>query len=79
MKGKLTIVMIAHRLSTIATADNLLLLESPSRQIVATKGTPEYEEIMQKLKMHNYAHQMDDAEAEVHFKQKSAKQSKLLN
>ena len=49
LKGQLTIIMIAHRLSTIATAENLLYLENPSSQITAEKGTPEYDEIMDKL------------------------------
>ena len=42
--------MIAHRLSTIATADNLLYFQSRSNLVSAAKGTPEYEDIFQKLK-----------------------------
>ena len=49
MKGTLTIIMIAHRLSTIATAENLLYLENPSKQVSAEKGTPEYDQIMDKI------------------------------
>ena len=64
MKGKLTIIMIAHRLSTIATAENLLYLENPSNQITATKGTPEYDLIMDKLQKKNYAHQMNEFDTE---------------
>ena len=42
--------MIAHRLSTIATADNLLYFQSRSNLVSAAKGTPDYEDIFQKLK-----------------------------
>jgi ABC-type transport system involved in Fe-S cluster assembly fused permease/ATPase subunit len=47
--------MIAHRLQTIATAKNLIYLENKT-QLMATKGTPEYETIMDKLQRENYAH-----------------------
>lgn len=67
----MTIIMIAHRLSTIKTAENLLYLEHPSNQISAQKGTPEYDEIMDRLQQKNYAHQMDDVEAEQMFKIKT--------
>ena len=41
--------MIAHRLQTIMTADNLLYIENPSTMLASAKGTPEYDEIMNKL------------------------------
>ena len=47
---KLTVVMIAHRLTTIASADNLLYFKSRSDLVSAAKGTPEYDEIFEKLK-----------------------------
>ena len=80
MSGKLTIIMIAHRLSTIRTAENLVFLEHPWEQLTAEKGTPEYDSIMNKLQQKNYAHQMDDNEAEqmhkikLHLKAKAAGQ-----
>ena len=46
----MTIIMIAHRLQTIMTADNLLYLENPRSVLGVQKGTPEYEEIMNRLK-----------------------------
>ena len=58
--GNLTIIMIAHRLQTIETADNLLYLENSSNVRSAQKGTPEYSEVMDRLKRTNYAHQVDD-------------------
>ncbi len=45
----LTIIMIAHRLQTIMTAKNLIYIESNTSQIVAEKGTPEYDDIMDRL------------------------------
>jgi ABC-type multidrug transport system fused ATPase/permease subunit len=48
-QNKLTIVMIAHRLQTIMTAKHLLYIDSPSTMLAGSKGTPEYEEIMNKL------------------------------
>ena len=42
--------MIAHRLTTIASADNLLYFKSRSQLVSASKGTPEYDEIFEKLK-----------------------------
>ena len=62
--GNLTIIMIAHRLQTIMTADNLLYLETPRSVLSAHKGTPEYTEIMDRLKKKNYAHQAQDEEDE---------------
>ena len=56
--------MIAHRLQTIMTADNLLYLENPRSVLSAEKGTPEYTEIMDRLKKKNYAHQAQDEEDE---------------
>ena len=53
---KLTIIMIAHRLQTIASAQNLLYLENKSSIVPATKGTPEYDVIMNKLQEQHYAH-----------------------
>ena len=47
---KLTIIMIAHRLTTIASANNLLYFKSRSQLVSAEKGTPEYDEIFEKLK-----------------------------
>ena len=49
--------MIAHRLTTIQSAENLLYLEDASIVKGAAKGTKEYEDIMDKLTHHNYAHQ----------------------
>ena len=60
--GNLTIIMIAHRLQTIMTADNLLFLENPKSVLSAQKGTPEYTEIMDRMKRTNYAHQAGDDE-----------------
>ena len=57
--GNLTIIMIAHRLQTIMTADNLLYLESPTNVIAASKGTPEYQQLIDRLMQTNYAHQAD--------------------
>lgn len=51
--------MIAHRLQTIMTADNLLYLESPTNVIAASKGTPEYQQLIDRLMQTNYAHQAD--------------------
>ena len=47
--GKLTIIMIAHRLQTIMSAQNLLYLESKNSMLSASKGTPEYDEIIKRL------------------------------
>ena len=63
--GQLTIIMIAHRLQTIMTADNLLYLEDPKNIIAGKKGTKEYEEIMDRMKRTNYAHQVDMVEKEL--------------
>ena len=62
--GNLTIIMIAHRLQTIMTADNLLYLENPRSVLSAEKGTPEYTEIIDRLKNNNYAHQALEEEDE---------------
>ena len=59
---KLTILMIAHRLTTIASADNLLYFKSRSELVSAEKGTPEYDEIFEKLKCIQYAYGDDDEE-----------------
>lgn len=47
--SELTIIMIAHRLQTIMTAQNLLYIDAKDTMLAGTKGTPEYEHIMQKL------------------------------
>ena len=57
---KLTIVMIAHRLTTIASADNLLYFKSRSNLVSAEKGSPEYDEIFEKLKCIQYAYGDDE-------------------
>ena len=56
--------MIAHRLQTIMTADNLLYLESPSSVRGVAKGTPEYDQVMQKLKETSYSHQAANEKAD---------------
>ena len=57
---KLTIIMIAHRLTTIASADNLLYFKSRSNLVSAQKGSPEYDEIFEKLKCIQYANGAED-------------------
>jgi len=52
----MTIIMIAHRLQTIMTAQNLIYLQDPQTAICAEKGTPEYDDIIQRLEKTNYAH-----------------------
>ena len=54
---KITIVMIAHRLQTIMTAQNLLYIEDASTMFAGSKGSPEYESILQKLQEQVYKHQ----------------------
>jgi|Transcript_33800 hypothetical protein len=54
--------MIAHRLQTIKSADNLLFLESPTSVLGASKGTTEYQELLDRLMSTSYAHQADDAQ-----------------
>lgn len=49
--------MIAHRLQTIETAQNLLYIENSKNIIPAEKGTPEYDDIIQRLKTETYKHQ----------------------
>ena len=56
----MTIIIIAHRLTTIASADNLLYFKSRSELVTASKGTPEYDEIFEKLKCIQYAYGDDD-------------------
>ena len=46
------------------TADNLLYLKSPTEVLSAEKGTPEYDDIIERLKRTSYAHQADDLEDE---------------
>lgn len=55
-ESKLTIVMIAHRLQTILSAQNILYIENQSSVLAATRGTPEYEALIKRLKTTNYAH-----------------------
>ena len=54
--------MIAHRLTTIASADNLLYFKSRSQLVSAEKGSPEYDEIFEKLKCIQYAYGDEDKE-----------------
>ena len=54
--NKLTIIIIAHRLETIMTAENLLYFESNQNLVPAQKGTPEYEQVIKRLKEEVYAH-----------------------
>ena len=56
----LTIIIIAHRLTTIASADNLLFFQSRSELVNATKGTPEYDAIFERLKSISYAQGQDE-------------------
>ena len=56
--------MIAHRLTTIASADNLLYFKSRSQLISASKGSPEYAEIFEKLKCIQYAYGDTDKDKE---------------
>lgn len=58
-KENLTIIMIAHRISTIKSAQNVIYLEDNANALSASKATPEYEAIIQKLIATNYAHQND--------------------
>lgn len=58
-KENLTIIMIAHRISTIKSAQNVIYLEDNANALSASKGTTEYETIIQKLIATNYAHQND--------------------
>lgn len=54
--------MIAHRLQTIETAENLLYIDNPKKIIPAQKGTPEYDEIINRLKTETYKHQDNGTE-----------------
>lgn len=60
--SKITTIMIAHRLQTIKTAQNLLYIEDSKSVIAAKKGTPEYDDIIQRLEKTNYAHQNNELE-----------------
>lgn len=42
------------------TAQNLLYIENKNTMLAGSKGTPEYEAIMQKLKEESYKHQKED-------------------
>ena len=66
--------MIAHRLQTILTADNLLYLASQDNVEHGSKGTDDYEQIINKLMRTNYAHQVDDLK-----NQEEAKGNQLIN
>jgi hypothetical protein len=68
--------MIAHRLETIQTADNLLFLETSTSVLDAVKGTPEYDELLNRLKKTTYAHQIEPEAEGVVDKKKMLK--KLL-
>lgn len=57
---KLTIIIIAHRLTTISSAQNLLFFKSRSDLVSASKGSSEYDEIFEKLKVISYAYGDDD-------------------
>jgi hypothetical protein len=65
--------MIAHRLSTIKTAKNLVYIEDNSTALHATKGTPEYDSIIDRLERLVYAHQKEDESDEEHEIQLSNK------
>jgi len=52
--------MIAHRLSTIVQAQNLLFIEDNNSVVAASKGTPEYEKLFNRLSQINYKHQKDN-------------------
>lgn len=43
--------MIAHRLSTIQTANNLLYLEDNNSVLAATKGSSEYNALINRLSL----------------------------
>ena len=61
---QMTIIIIAHRLTTIESADNLLYFKSRSDLVSASKGTPEYDEIFEKLKCIQYAYGEDEKESD---------------
>ena len=52
--------MIAHRMQTIKTAQNLIYIENKSSALPASKGTSEYNEIIDRLQDLMYAHQKDN-------------------
>ena len=49
-------------MTTIASADNLLYFKSRSDLVTAAKGTPEYNEIFEKLKSISYAQGQEEFE-----------------
>lgn len=59
---EITVIMIAHRLQTIETAEQLLYLEEPTRVVAAKKGTDDYNDVMNKLRSTNYAHQNEEGQ-----------------
>ena len=52
----MTILIIAHRLTSIKSASNLLFIERRDKISSLKQGTPEYDEVMLKLKNITYAH-----------------------
>lgn len=62
--AKLTILIIAHRLTTIESANNLLFFKSRSELVSASKGSPEYAEIFEKLKAISYTYGEDEKDEE---------------
>lgn len=54
-QGALTILIIAHRLTSIKNAKNLLFIEARDKVSSYRKGTPEYEEALDRLKNFTYA------------------------
>lgn len=60
----LTILIIAHRLTTIQSAENLLYFKSRSELVSASKGSKQYDDIMERLKNMQYAAGVDDDEAQ---------------
>lgn len=50
---KMTIITIAHRLQTVSSSKNLLYIQSRSEVLPATKGTPQYQDIWNKLEEQN--------------------------
>lgn len=60
----MTVIVIAHRLTTIEASDNIIFLEAKNKAVEAAKGTPEYDQVMEKLKAENYAHQKEEEEDE---------------
>jgi hypothetical protein len=49
----MTIITIAHRLQTVSSSKNLLYIQGRNEVLPATKGTPQYQEIWDKLEEQN--------------------------